>query len=1368
MAATEGARWRVFISHTAELREFPRGSSYVDAVERAISAAGHVIVDMADFPAADLAPAQVCIDRVQGCDVFVGVLGTRYGSPVRDRPEVSYTELEFDTATHANLDRLVFLLDTDAVNLGIPLSKLIDAEFGARQDAFRRRVRKSQLTTQSFANPDQLARLVERSLRELAETRQRQRSGLVREQVPAEPQPVRSSKFLNPPPATAPAWFQDRQVETGLLARYITDPAIRMVTVVGRGGIGKTAMVCRLLKGLETGRVPDLEGDVAEITVGGIIYLSRNSVHKVDYPTLVADLMQLAPASEAQRLQNLYQDPHHTPAEMMLALLEAFPVAEPVVVLLDNLESVMNTERETLDEVALHEALSAVLSAAAHAVTVVVTTRVRPTALLQVEPARQRQLRLEEGLGSPEAETVLRELDDNGHLGLRDAPEAVLDGLRQHTRGFPRALEAVKAILDADDTLSPRDLLNRTRHLPEDQVVEVLVGEAYQLLDPPAQQVMQVLSVFPAPVSEVGVDFLLRPVNPTTNAAPILSRLVRRQLVRFQDGHYYLHPVDRDYARSHLRSGSPGDSAATFTLTGLQAGAADYYTQIRTPRESWRTLNDLQPQLAEFGLRCATGDYDTAATVLADIDFEYLQRWGHYRTLVDLHEVIHERITDSSINLNHLLNLGNSRGALGDYRQAIDLYTQALAIAREIGDRFSEASALGGLGSIHSAVGHYRQAIDLSTQALAIAREIGDRLSEGSMLGNLGNAHFMLDDYRQAIDLYTQALTIAREIDDPSGEIFTLRGLGSIHSAVGHYRQAIDLYTQALAIAREIGDRSSEGGMLGNLGNAHFMLDDYRQAIDLYTQALTITREIGNRSGEIFTLSGLGGIHSAVGHYRQAIDLYTQALTIAREIGNRSSEGSALDGLGNAHSQLGDYRQAIDLFTQELAITREIGNRSGEIFALRGLGNGHSQSGDYRQAIDLYTQALAIAREIGDRFGEGSALDGLGNAHSQLGDYRQAIDLFTQELAITREIGDRSGEIFALRGLGNAQTALGDYRQAIDLFTQALAIAREIGDRSGEGSALDGLGNAHSQLGDYRQAIDLYTQELAITREIGDRSGEIFALSGLGNAQTALGDYRQAIDLYTQALAIAREIGDRSGEGSALDGLGNAYSQSGDYRQAIDLYTQALAIAREIGDRSGESASLSGLGRAWLAFGDPRQAGPLLQQAAGIADLTGDIGLAATAGSGLARVHLEMGDPAMALDATVAARDLSNPTEKPIIRLLAGVALLQLNRVEEGVRAFTTALTAADALLIPKENKRADVLEVRALALAGLAATGDTDRQRALEAMEAFARSCSAASAAGLLADAESLLDQLAAHAEGMALTEVRAVLARYGDALQA
>ena len=1045
----DSARWRVFISHTSELRDFPRGRSYVAAAEQAISAAGHVSVDMSGFPAADQPSAQVCAERVRGCDVYLGVLGTRYGSPVRDKPEVSYTELEFDTATEAGLDRLVFLLDTEADDVGIPLSQTIDREFGTRQDAFRRRVQTSKLTTRSFADPAELGQLVERSLRELADTRRRIGSGIQQERIPAEPEPVRVSKFVNPPPTVAPTWFQDRRVETGLLAKFLADPGIRMVTVTGRAGIGKTTMVCRLLKELEAGRIPDVEGDAAPIVVGGIAYLSSNGVHRVNYPTLVTDLLRLVPAETAQRLQRAYQDPHYSPGAMMLAVLEAFPVGEPVVVLLDNLEAVMDTEEESLAEQALAEALTAVLTAPAHAVTMIATTRVKPTELVKVEPARQRQLRLDQGLSSPDAETVLRELDDDGHLGLRDAPDELLDGLRRHTRGFPRALEAVKAILEGDETLTPRDLLDHTRQLPEDRVAQVLVGEAYDLLDAPAQQVMQALAVHPAPVSAVGVDFLLRPVNPTTDAAPILTRLVRRQLARFQDQRYYLHPLDREYARGQLPRGLPGDSPAAFTLTGLQARAADYYARIRTPRESWRSLEDVRPQMAEFELRCDVADYDTAATVLQSIDASHLQVWGHYRTVVELHGRIHGRITDPTLNAAHLAKAASCYQHLGDYRAAIDLLTQAIALARGTGNRYIEDATLGRLGNCHFCLGHYRQAIDLFRQALAIARDTGNRHGEDTALCNLGLCHQQLGDYRQAIDLFRQALAIARDTGNRHGEDTALCNLGLCHQHLGGYRQAIDLLTQALDLARDTGNSSIQSAALGNLGLCHFSLGDYEQALDLFRQALAIARDTGARQVEGGALGCLGLCYQHLGDYREAVDLLTQALAIARDIGYPYGEACALDNLGRTHLTSGDARQAMTLFEQALSIAEASHDIEPVIKARSGLARACLQMGDPTAALTATAMKQALSyptEEPALRVFEGLALLQLDRLEESERTFSSAIAAADALLDLAdRNVAALQARALALSGLAAISGRPDRATQAEEAFTQACAVTRAQG-----------------------------------------------------------------------------------------------------------------------------------------------------------------------------------------------------------------------------------------------------------------------------------------------------------------------------------
>src|SRR5580658_4775303 len=153
---------RVFLSHTSEMRQFPVVRSFVAAAEAAVARAGDAVTDMAYFAAREGKPADYCRRQVGECDVYVGLIGLRYGSPVQDQPEVSYTELEFEAATDAGVPRLLFLLDEEAA-LPIPAARLLDRnpDLQARQRAFRERLPQAGLVVAMVTSPlDLEAKLV--------------------------------------------------------------------------------------------------------------------------------------------------------------------------------------------------------------------------------------------------------------------------------------------------------------------------------------------------------------------------------------------------------------------------------------------------------------------------------------------------------------------------------------------------------------------------------------------------------------------------------------------------------------------------------------------------------------------------------------------------------------------------------------------------------------------------------------------------------------------------------------------------------------------------------------------------------------------------------------------------------------------------------------------------------------------------------------------------------------------------------------------------------------------------------------------------------------------------------------------------------
>jgi hypothetical protein len=109
------------------------------------------------------------------------------------------------------------------------------------------------------------------------------------------------------------------------------------------------------------------------------------------------------------------------------------------------------------------------------------------------------------------------------------------------------------------------------------------------------------------------------------------------------------------------------------------------------------------------------------------------------------------------------------------------------------------------------------------------------------------------------------------------------------------------------------------------------------------------------------------------------------------------------------------------------------------------------------------------------------------------------------------------------------------------------------------------------------------------------------------------------------------------------------------------------------------------------------------------------------------------------------------------MRLVEGLALLELDRLEESARAFNEAVTAADTLLA-LADRNVTALYTRALALSGLAAAVG-DLTLAAQAGETFRAASGFTGATGVAADTRRMLDQISRHDQSGILVEVRAAL---------
>ncbi len=230
---------------------------------------------------------------------------------------------------------------------------------------------------------------------------------------------------------------------------------------------------------------------------------------------------------------------------------------------------------------------------------------------------------------------------------------------------------------------------------------------------------------------------------------------------------------------------------------------------------------------------------------------------------------------------------------IGDLDLAVETGTMALTRFRELGDLWGVAGVLGDLAETARRRGDYRAAIAMCEESLALARVRGVRYAEQESLVRLGNLFTLLGEHDRAAELHGESLALAHRIGDRVGAAHAYDGMGLLARRRGDPALAAQYHQKALAIYRELGRRTGMRGLpglvqalsLSSLGSCKQMLGDLAEAERCHREALAAAREHGAPFTIAFCLEGLAGVAAAGGEAERAARLLGSAAGIRDRMG---------------------------------------------------------------------------------------------------------------------------------------------------------------------------------------------------------------------------------------------------------------------------------------------------------------------------------------------------------------------------------------------------------------------------------------------------------------------------------------------------
>jgi len=224
----------------------------------------------------------------------------------------------------------------------------------------------------------------------------------------------------------------------------------------------------------------------------------------------------------------------------------------------------------------------------------------------------------------------------------------------------------------------------------------------------------------------------------------------------------------------------------------------------------------------------------------------------------------------------------------GEFEQAARHLRLAVAHFTASGRHGSQrglAAALLGLGIAQWRHGAYDQAVLDLTQARAAFGALGDSAGLARVASALGGVRFEQGQVDQALALAHEAARLYAAVDDRRSMAATAGNLALVYGRLGQYERALEHNQRDVETCRALGDRHGAATALENRATLYAEMDDLDHALACSEEAVRLEEALGNSWERARHLASIGGLALRQGAPARARALVEEALPVLRAHG---------------------------------------------------------------------------------------------------------------------------------------------------------------------------------------------------------------------------------------------------------------------------------------------------------------------------------------------------------------------------------------------------------------------------------------------------------------------------------------------------